>query len=116
MQDVTAKLVGKEALGLQFSPLDPVEVVCHGDFAPYNCVFGSQGNIKGVIDFDGARLGRGSGIWRMRFIGLCLLWTLGTRTIGTLLYVLSSTSVLGAIFLTGYLGGAIATHVRVGNP
>ena len=25
-------------------------------------------------------------------------------------------SVLGAIMLTGYLGGAIATHVRVGNP
>jgi hypothetical protein len=36
--------------------------------------------------------------------------------IGALLYVLSSTSVLGAIFLTGYLGGAIATRVRVGNP
>jgi hypothetical protein len=55
--DVTAKLPGKEALGLQFSALDPVEVVCHGDFAPYNCVFDGQGNIKGVIDFDGARLG-----------------------------------------------------------
>lgn len=26
------------------------------------------------------------------------------------------TSVLGAVLLTGYLGGAIATHVRVGNP
>jgi hypothetical protein len=26
------------------------------------------------------------------------------------------TSVLGAILLTGYLGGAVATHVRVGNP
>ena len=25
-------------------------------------------------------------------------------------------TVLGALFLTGYLGGAIATHVRVGNP
>jgi hypothetical protein len=24
--------------------------------------------------------------------------------------------VLGAIFLTGYLGGAVATHVRIGNP
>ncbi len=31
-------------------------------------------------------------------------------------YVIPSTSVLGAILLTGYLGGAIATHVRVGNP
>ena len=26
------------------------------------------------------------------------------------------TSVLGAILLTGYLGGATATHVRVGEP
>jgi len=32
------------------------------------------------------------------------------------LYVIPQTSVLGAILLTGYLGGAVATHVRVGNP
>jgi hypothetical protein len=31
-------------------------------------------------------------------------------------YVVPRTAVLGAILLTGYLGGAIATHVRVGNP
>jgi hypothetical protein len=34
----------------------------------------------------------------------------------TLLYAIPQTSFLGAILLTGYLGGAIATHVRVGNP
>jgi hypothetical protein len=34
----------------------------------------------------------------------------------TLLYVLPRTSILGAILLTGYLGGATATHVRVGQP
>src|SRR5262249_5403799 len=34
----------------------------------------------------------------------------------TLLYVAPRTSVLGAILLTGYLGGAVATHVRVGDP
>jgi hypothetical protein len=34
----------------------------------------------------------------------------------TLLYVIPRTAVLGAILLTGYLGGAIATQVRVGNP
>ena len=32
------------------------------------------------------------------------------------IYVIPRTSILGAILLTGYLGGAIATHVRVGNP
>ena len=31
-------------------------------------------------------------------------------------YVVPRTSLLGAVLLTGYLGGAIATHVRVGNP
>lgn len=31
----------------------------------------------------------------------------------TVLYVIPQTAVLGAILLTGYLGGAIATHVRL---
>ena len=31
-------------------------------------------------------------------------------------YVVPRTSILGAILLTGYLGGAVATHVRVGSP
>lgn len=30
----------------------------------------------------------------------------------TILYLIPATSVLGAILLTGYLGGAVATHVR----
>src|SRR5439155_21001041 len=32
------------------------------------------------------------------------------------LYLVPRTSVLGAVLWTGYLGGAVATHVRVGNP
>jgi hypothetical protein len=32
------------------------------------------------------------------------------------LYVVPQTSVLGAVLLTGYLGGATATHVRVSDP
>jgi hypothetical protein len=32
------------------------------------------------------------------------------------LYAVPRTSVLGAIMLTGYLGGAVASHLRVGNP
>lgn len=45
-----------------------------------------------------------------------------TATIGVVLltclalYVAPPTAVLGAVLLTGYLGGAVATHVRVGNP
>jgi hypothetical protein len=33
----------------------------------------------------------------------------------TVLYLIPRTSILGAILLTGYLGGAVATHVRVGD-
>jgi hypothetical protein len=33
-----------------------------------------------------------------------------------ILYVIPQTAVLGAILLTGYLGGATATHLRVGDP
>ncbi len=32
------------------------------------------------------------------------------------IYAIPRTSVLGAILLTGYLGGATATHVRIGDP
>jgi len=34
----------------------------------------------------------------------------------TALYAVPKTSVLGAILLTGYMGGAIATHLRIGSP
>jgi len=34
----------------------------------------------------------------------------------TAVYVIPRTSILGAILLTGYLGGATATHVRLGDP
>lgn len=42
---------------------------------------------------------------------------LGIVLVGcTILYVIPRTAVLGAVLLTGYLGGAVATHVRVGGP
>jgi len=34
----------------------------------------------------------------------------------TIIYVIPRTAVLGAILLTGYLGGAVAMHVRFGDP
>lgn len=39
-----------------------------------------------------------------------------TLTVCTLLYAFPRTAVLGAILITGYLGGAVATHVRIGSP
>jgi hypothetical protein len=45
---------------------------------------------------------------------LPILGTLGL--VATLLYIFPRTEILGAILLTGYWGGAIATHVRMDNP
>lgn len=45
---------------------------------------------------------------------LPVIGTLGL--ISTLLYVFPRTSILGAILLTGYFGGAVATHLRLNNP
>lgn len=39
-----------------------------------------------------------------------------TLLVCTLLYVIPNTSILGAILLTGYLGGATAAQVRAGSP
>lgn len=36
--------------------------------------------------------------------------------VSVILYAIPRTAVLGAILLTGYLGGAVATHVRAGEP
>lgn len=55
--------------------------------------------------------------------GAALQWPIELMpTVGSILLVclvihlVPRTAVLGAILLTGYLGGAIASHVRVGNP
>ena len=43
--------------------------------------------------------------------------TIGIILLGcTVLYVIPRASVLGAVFLTGYLGGAVATNLRLQNP
>jgi hypothetical protein len=39
-----------------------------------------------------------------------------TLLICVILYCIPNTQILGAILLTGYLGGAVATHVRHGDP
>jgi hypothetical protein len=45
------------------------------------------------------------------------MYMLGTLLlIPTLLYIWPRTAILGAILITGYLGGAIGTHVRIGSP
>ncbi len=38
------------------------------------------------------------------------------EVVATIVFLIPRTSFLGAILLTAYLGGATATHVRVGDP
>jgi DoxX-like family len=45
------------------------------------------------------------------FLPICIL-----EIVCAVAYAIPQTSVLGAILLTGYLGGATATHVRAGEP
>ncbi len=50
-------------------------------------------------------------------IPLSLLPAIGVvEIVVTLIYLIPRTSFLGAILMTGYLGGAIITHLRIGEP
>ena len=60
-----------------------------------------------VHDFGAARFGFPSGA--VRSIGLLELAC-------TAVYLVPRTAVLGAVLLTAYLGGAVVTHVRAGEP
>ena len=55
------------------------------------------------------RMGYGSSENLARSLGLITI-------ICTVLYSVPPTSILGAILPTGYLGGAIASHLRIGSP
>src|SRR5262245_24963088 len=55
------------------------------------------------------RMGYGSSDALMRGLGALTI-------VCTVLYAIPPTSILGAILLTGYLGGAMASHVRIGSP
>jgi len=56
--------------------------------------------------------------WRSRdqFAGRASIKTWVTLLICTVLYLIPRTALLGAILLTGYLGGAVASNVRAGTP
>lgn len=56
LHDATASVAPTWREGWQAPLREPVEVVCHGDFAPYNCVF-QDDRLTGVIDFDHAHPG-----------------------------------------------------------
>ena len=70
--------------------------------------------MSGVMKFTGAKEvveGMGKLGWDSK-----LAIPLGiTELTCTILYLIPQTSVLGAILITGYMGGAIATHLRLGE-
>jgi len=55
------------------------------------------------------RIGYGSSETLARSLGIITI-------VCTVLYAVPPTSILGAILLTGYLGGAMASHLRIGSP
>jgi hypothetical protein len=56
IHDATEDVAQTWQSGWQSPIREPIEVICHGDFAPYNCVF-DRGKLIGVIDFDNAHPG-----------------------------------------------------------
>ncbi|WP_243369362.1 DoxX family protein [Microvirga solisilvae] len=62
-----------------------------------------------VVAETTAQLGWPTDDVTLRLLGVILLAC-------TLLYAYPRTSVLGALLLTAYLGGAVATHARIGSP
>jgi hypothetical protein len=54
---------------------------------------------------------------RIGFHGEIVIRELGVILLAcTILYAVPPTAVLGAVLLTGYLGGAVAAHLRLGDP
>jgi hypothetical protein len=56
------------------------------------------------------------GFIRLGYPESLALWIGIVELACAVLYVIPRTAVLGAILLTGYLGGATATHLRIGEP
>jgi hypothetical protein len=72
------------------------------------CVFDAVGHLMKPAPVMEAFVRLGYPLSASVGIGVLLL-------ICTLLYLIPKTWVLGAVLLTGYLGGAVSTHVRAGS-
>ncbi len=72
-------------------------------------LFDSIGKLIGIEESVKATIELGYPANTVFIIGLILL-------VSTFLYAIPRTSIIGAILLTAYLGGAVATNFRVGSP
>ena len=73
------------------------------------CLFDGGARLAGFAPYVQGMPKFGYDVALAPWIGLSLL-------LSTVLYAVPRTTVLGAILVTGYLGGATATQVRVGDP
>ena len=80
-----------------------------GGLAAAFLVFDSIGKLLRVQPVIDGTVGLGYPVGVIIPLGVTLLTSV-------LVYLVPRPAVLGALLLTGYLGGAVATHVRVGNP
>lgn len=64
--------------------------------------------VKAVAEAS-LQLGWPADVFTIRALGAIL-------ALSTVLYIVPRTAVLGAILLTGWMGGAIATHMRIADP
>jgi len=60
----------REGRQWMFAPREPAEVICHGDFAPYNMVF-ADGRLIGVIDYE--TVGPGPRAWDLAYLAYRLV-------------------------------------------
>ena len=66
LRELHEATIGCDLSGPWRSPVhEPVEVICHNDFAPYNCVY-ADGRAVGVIDFDFAS--PGPRLWDLAYL------------------------------------------------
>jgi aminoglycoside phosphotransferase (APT) family kinase protein len=96
-------------------PSSPREVICHNDFAPYNCIF-DKGKFVGAIDFD--MCAPGSRIWDLAYTAYRFVPLMpGPGTDDAIPGVKSPFGVLKMkerleLFLSGY--GAVGGQTRFG--
>jgi hypothetical protein len=56
------------------------------------------------------------GTTSLGYPGDSVLWIGAVELVCLVFYLVPRTAMLGALLMTGYLGGAVATHVRISSP
>ncbi len=109
----SAKIIGDNTLSSQTQPVPtPKWMFVTGCIVTFLALAYFDGKaIVNILQPDQIVEGRTQLGWKQeQFLGLGIL-----QLACSVVYLIPRTSVLGAILLTGYFGGAVATHARVGD-